>query len=314
MSAINIENLHYSLRTHFWSRRVKILKGVNLKVEEGDIFGFLGPNGAGKTTTIRVLLNLLQKDKGTLEIFGTDPKIVSARESVGFLPEHAYFPEYLSGHELLLQQGQLSGLGLEESKRQAKRKIEEVGLIGKGHIRLRNYSKGMLQRIGIGQALMGDPRLIILDEPMSGLDPLGRRDIRELMFNLKKQGKTVFFSTHILPDVELICDRVALFMNGQIKQYGKLNDFLSPSLNSNVIIRIRNISEDHIADLQERSKSIELRGGEYIVEATNVADANKLIDRIREWNGEIVNIKTVDLSLEDVFVKEVIQSNAEDAR
>ena len=150
MSAIKIENLYYSLKAHFWSKRLPILKGVNLNVEEGQIFGFLGPNGAGKTTTIRVLLNLLRQDKGKVEVFGADPKEISTRKELGFLPEHAYFPEYLSGYELLVQQGQLAGLSLKESKSQAHDKIEEVGLSGKADVRLRNYSKGMLQRIGIG--------------------------------------------------------------------------------------------------------------------------------------------------------------------
>jgi len=311
MSAIKIENLYYSLKAHFWSKRLSILKGVNLEVEEGQIFGFLGPNGAGKTTTIRILLNLLRQDQGNIEIFGADPRKTSTRKHLGFLPEHAYFPEYLSGYELLVQQGQLAGLNLKESKSQAHDKIEEVGLSTKGDVRLRNYSKGMLQRIGIGQALMGDPRLIILDEPMSGLDPLGRRDIRELMFNLKKQGKTVFFSTHILPDVELICDCVALLMNGQIKQQGALENFLSPKAHSGIVVRVRNLQSEHLAHLEKSASSVERRGEECVVKVKSMDEANTLIDRVRGWNGQVIALKPIDLSLEDIFVQEVTQANAE---
>ena len=314
MSAITISDLHYSLKAHFWSKRVPILKGVNMEVEEGQIFGFLGPNGAGKTTTIRVLLNLLKHDGGRVEIFGKDPAKIMTRRDVGFLPEHAYFPEYLSGYELLVQQGQLAGLSAKESRSQAHEKLEQVGLQGKGEVRLRNYSKGMLQRVGIGQALMGDPRLIILDEPMSGLDPLGRKDIRELMFALKDQGKTVFFSTHILPDVELICDCVALLINGQIKQQGPLEQFLESAVHSGSLLRVKMLSSDALEKLEARTGSVELRGEECICKVDALEDANEIIDQVRGWGGQIVSLKPNDLSLEDVFVKEMLHSDVEAKR
>jgi len=311
MSAISIKDLHYSLKTHFWSKRTPILKGVNMEAEEGQIFGFLGPNGAGKTTTIRILLNLLKHDRGNVQIFGQDPAQIMTRRDVGFLPEHAYFPEYLSGYELLVQQGQLAGLSAKESKVQAHEKLEQVGLEGKGGVRLRNYSKGMLQRVGIGQALMGDPRLILLDEPMSGLDPLGRKDIRELMFALKEQGKTVFFSTHILPDVELICDCVALLINGQIKQQGKLEDFLGTAVHSGSLLRIRMLNGEALEKLEARTGGIELRGEECICKIEGLEDTNDIIDQVRGWGGQIVSLKPNDLSLEDVFVQEMQHSDGE---
>ncbi len=226
MSAITIADLHYSVRRHFWCRQKPILRGVDLSVERGEVYGFLGPNGAGKTTTLKALLGLLVPARGHAHIFGEPATRPHVRAKLGFMPERAYFPEHLSARELLTAHALLMGARLREARRDAEAALELVGMRGAADERLRAMSKGMQQRVGLGQALLRDPELIILDEPMSGLDPIGRHDVRALITNLKSAGRTVFFSTHILPDVEAICDRVAILVDGQVRRIESLRELM----------------------------------------------------------------------------------------
>jgi ABC-2 type transport system ATP-binding protein len=227
---ISAERLHKVFRLGFLRRRVTAVHDVGFDVRENEIFGFLGPNGAGKTTTIKMLMGLIFPTSGRASIFGQPIGSIAAKRRLGFLPENPYFYDYLSGEELLDLMGRLFGLARAERNKRAGALLERVGLARAGSLALRKYSKGMLQRLGIAQALVNDPELVVLDEPMSGLDPIGRREIRDLILDLRREGKTVLFSTHILSDVELLCDRVAIVVGGKLRDSGPLDQLLSPKL------------------------------------------------------------------------------------
>jgi ABC-2 type transport system ATP-binding protein len=228
MAAIEILGLEKTYMTGFWGKRPKrALRPLHLTVEEGEIFGFLGPNGAGKTTTLKILMGLVFPTAGTARILGhewTDPAI---KAQIGFLPEQPYFYDHLTAHELLNYYGQLSGVAAHGRARRIEATLHRVGLHDVKGLQLRKFSKGMLQRVGIAQAILHDPKLVFLDEPMSGLDPLGRREVRDLIEQLKQEGKTVFFSTHILPDAEALCDRVAILHQGELRRVGAVETLTS---------------------------------------------------------------------------------------
>jgi len=228
MAAIEILGLEKTYKVGFWRQRPKrALQPLHLNVEEGEIFGFLGPNGAGKTTTLKMLMGLVFPTAGTARILGcewTDPKV---KAQIGFLPEQPYFYDYLTAHELLDYYGQLSGVPGKNRKRRIEEVLQRVGLTDVKGVQLRKFSKGMLQRAGIAQAILHDPKLLFFDEPMSGLDPLGRREVRDLMEQLQCEGKTVFFSTHILSDAEALCDRVAIIHKGELRGVGAVEDLTS---------------------------------------------------------------------------------------
>ena len=211
MAAIETLGLEKTYSVGFWRKRPKrALLPLNLAVEEGEVFGFLGPNGAGKTTTLKLLMGLVFPTAGSARILGMaidDPRV---KAQIGYLPEQPYFYDYLTAGELLHYYGQLSGVAAGERSARVGEVLELVGLTDAAHLQLRKFSKGMLQRVGIAQAILHKPRVIFLDEPMSGLDPIGRREVRDLIERLKQEGRTVFFSTHILSDAEALCDRVAV--------------------------------------------------------------------------------------------------------
>jgi ABC-2 type transport system ATP-binding protein len=228
MSAIEILGLEKTYMVGFWRKRPKsALQPLHLTVEEGEIFGFLGPNGAGKTTTLKMLMGLVFPTAGTARILGrewTDPEV---KAQIGFLPEQPYFYDYLTAHELLDYYGQLSGVPGKDRKRRVEEMLQRVGLTEVKGMQLRKFSKGMLQRVGIAQAILHNPKLVFFDEPMSGLDPLGRREVRDLIEQLKQEGRTVFFSTHILSDAEALCDRVAIIHKGELRGVGAVADLTS---------------------------------------------------------------------------------------
>src|SRR5690242_17858322 len=228
MAAIEILGLEKTYMVGFWKKRPKrALLPLHLSVEGGEIFGFLGPNGAGKTTTLKMLMGLVFPTSGTARILGhnwTEPEV---KAQIGFLPEQPYFYDYLTAHELLNYYGQLSGVPGKDRKRRIEEVLARVGLKDVKGVQLRKFSKGMLQRAGIAQAILHNPQLVFFDEPMSGLDPLGRREVRDLIEHLKHEGKTVFFSTHILSDAEALCDRVAIIHKGELRGVGAVADLTS---------------------------------------------------------------------------------------
>lgn len=229
-NAIEIKDLHKTYRSGFWLSKRKTLFGISLSVKEGEIFGFIGPNGAGKSTTIKVLVGLLHKDAGEVLILGKTPSQTESRVNLGYLPEQPYFYDSLTGYELLKFYGALSGLKGKNLEEQIKWALKLVNANADWvYRRLRTYSKGMQQRIGLAQAILHKPRLLILDEPMSGLDPLGRRDVREAILTLNKEGTTIFYSSHVLSDVEAISNRVAMIIDGKISHIGTVEEITKES-------------------------------------------------------------------------------------
>src|SRR5712691_10703372 len=228
MAAIEILGLEKTYTVGFWRKKPKqALKPLHLTVEDGEIFGFLGPNGAGKPTTLKLLMGLVFPTAGSARLLGREWTDPSGKAQIGFLPEQPYFYDYLTAHELLEYYGQLAGVPAKQRKQRVDQVLDQVGLRDVRGVQLRKFSKGMLQRVGIGQAILHDPKLVFFDEPMSGLDPMGRREVRDLMEELKHQGKTVFFSTHILSDAEALCDRVAIIHKGELRGVGAVEDLTS---------------------------------------------------------------------------------------
>src|ERR1700758_4280837 len=234
MAAIEILGLEKIYMVGFWRKRPKrALQPLRLSVEDGEVFGFLGPNGAGKTTTMKMLMGLVFPTAGSARILGKDCTDPAVKAQIGFLPEQPYFYDYLTGRELLRYYGRLSGVEPSQLNGKVEAVLERVGLKDAGNVQLRKYSKGMLQRAGIAQAILHDPKIVFLDEPMSGLDPMGRREVRNLIEQFKQEGKTVFFSTHILSDAEALCDRVAIINKGELRGVGAVEE-LTKSLQGKV--------------------------------------------------------------------------------
>jgi ABC-2 type transport system ATP-binding protein len=228
MPALEILGLEKTYSVGFWRKRPKLaLKPLHLTVEEGEIFGFLGPNGAGKTTTLKMLMGLVFPTAGSARILGMDINDPAVKAQIGFLPEQPYFYDYLTAHELLDYYGRLSGVPGKELPSRIDKVLDRVGLQDVRGVQLRKFSKGMLQRVGIAQAILHEPKIVFFDEPMSGLDPMGRREVRDLMEQLKQEGKTVFFSTHILSDAEALCDRVAVIHLGELRAVGAVAELTS---------------------------------------------------------------------------------------
>src|ERR1700680_4343867 len=228
MAAIEILGLEKTYSVGFWRKRPRrALHPLHFTVEDGEIFGFLGPNGAGKTTTLKLLMGLVYPTAGSARILGREWTDPSVKAQIGFLPEQPYFYDYLTAHELLEYYGQLSGVPAKQRTQRVEKVLDQVGLRDVRGVQLRKFSKGMLQRVGIGQAILHNPRLVFFDEPMSGLDPMGRREVRDLMEQLKHEGKTVFFSTHILSDAEALCDRVAIIHQGELRGVGAVAELTS---------------------------------------------------------------------------------------
>ena len=226
--AINIEDLTKDYAVGFWRKRpYRALDRLSLTIEPGEVFGFLGPNGAGKTTTLKLLMQLIFPTSGRAEILGRPVGDVSTRRRIGYLPENPSFYDYLTAEELLDYFAQLFGYGAADRKKRVAALLDQVGLGAERRLQLRKFSKGMVQRVGIAQALINDPEVIFLDEPMSGLDPLGRREVRTLILQLRDQGRTVFFSSHILADAEALCSRVAVVAGGRLAAAGRLSDILA---------------------------------------------------------------------------------------
>lgn len=232
-AAIVLKDIRRSFKNHFWQRKKTVLEDISFEIREGEVFGFLGPNGAGKTTTIKIITGLLKPDSGSVSVFGLPPNSLRAKQRLGFLPESPYFYEHLTGYEFLKIHAVLSNL--KKHKEKTVTLLQRVGLKDAMHLRLRSYSRGMLQRIGIAQAMIGSPDLLILDEPLTGLDPIGRKEIKDLILEEKNRGTTIFFSSHILPDAEAVCDRIGIVIDGEIKEIGDMSTLLNKGLRADRI-------------------------------------------------------------------------------
>jgi ABC-2 type transport system ATP-binding protein len=302
MSAIEILGFEKTYMVGFWRKRPKCaLSPLHLNVEDGEIFGFLGPNGAGKTTTLKLLMGLVFPTAGSARILGkewTDPEV---KAQIGFLPEQPYFYDHLTAHELLNYYAQLSGVPGKERTRRVDAMLQRVGLPDVKGVQLRKFSKGMLQRVGIAQAILHDPKLVFFDEPMSGLDPMGRREVRDLMEQLKHEGKTVFFSTHILPDAEALCDRVAIIHRGELRGVGAIKD-----LTSNVQGKVEVIWQGTQVPASMKALGAECHvTGDTVRAIINENQQDAAIDALRRERLRLISIVPVRTSLEAYFVEKL---------
>lgn len=295
------ENLSKVFRVGFFARRVEAVRDVSMVVNEGEVFGLLGPNGAGKTTTMKMLLGFIKPTSGTAQVLGHPAGSPEARHNFGYLPENPALYEFLRGDELLVYLGRLSGLSGKESKRRAAELLELVGLAGRGADRqIRRFSKGMVQRLAIAQALITDPAVVLLDEPMSGLDPVGRKDVRDLIFALREQGKTVFFSTHILSDVELICDRVGIITQGRLTDCGRLSELVDSTVRE-VELVLDDVNAETREKLERHGRAIDRHDG-YVLHFADEQTAQEAARTALDAGGRLVSLTRHRQTLEELFV------------
>jgi ABC-2 type transport system ATP-binding protein len=309
---VRVDGVVKDFRPGFGLRRKRVLHGISFRVCEGEIFGFVGPNGAGKTTTLKVLMGLIRATRGSASILGCDVSETSFRRHVGFLPENPYFYDFLDGREILRFYARLSGVPRAEREERVERLLEWVGLAQAADARLRTYSKGMLQRIGIAQALVHDPDVVFLDEPMSGLDPIGRKEIRDLILRLKAEGKTIFMNTHILSDVEMLCDRVAIIVKGRIRHEGPI-DALQMEGDREVDVVLSGVAPELARRLEEHFGA-SLRGhGERIEARVAEKRVGDVLKGVLDAGGTIVSVTPHRVSLESIFLH-AVEQEAEEAR
>src|SRR5436190_5695733 len=267
MTALATYELTKDYAVGFWRKRpYRALDRLTLGVEQGEVFAFLGPNGAGKTTTLKLLMRLVFPTAGHAEILGRPAGDLDVRRRIGYLPEHPYFYDYLTGEELLAYFAGLFGIRGAERARRVSALLDEVGIGGERRLQLRKFSKGMLQRVGIAQALLNEPELVILDEPMSGLDPLGRRDVRQLILRLRDRGCTVFFSSHVLSDAETLCGRVAILAKGRLVASGRLSEILAFGVHGWELV-VADVTDHVIAKHRARcTRALPIGGGRFALE------------------------------------------------
>jgi ABC-2 type transport system ATP-binding protein len=306
MPAIEILGLTKDFDVGFLRRRTtRALDDLTLTVETNEIFGFLGPNGAGKTTTLKLLMGLLRPTAGTARVLGESIEHSAARMRIGFLPEQAYFYDYLTALELVAYFGQLSGVPAGDARARAATALERAGLPQAAWKRqLRRFSKGMLQRVGLAQAIVHEPEIVVLDEPMSGLDPIGRRQVRDLILELRDSGTTVFFSSHILSDVEALCDRVAILNTGRLVETGRLSD-IRARWSGELEIIATGAPEDASDRLAAYGYSVRQSPGGLHVRLHGEDELDGALARLREVGARVVSVTPTRSSLEELFIREV---------
>jgi len=308
VAAIEILGLEKTYSVGFWRKRPKrALHPLHLAIEDGEIFGFLGPNGAGKTTTLKMLMGLVFPSGGGARILGMDLDDPRMKAQIGFLPEQPYFYDYLTARELLTYYGQLSGVDSRQLPRKVDSTLERVGLRDATDVQLRKFSKGMLQRAGIAQAILHDPKVVFLDEPMSGLDPMGRREVRSLIEQLKAEGKTVFFSTHILSDAEALCDRVAVINLGQLRGVGAVAE-----LTSGVRGKVEIVWQGTSVPAAIKSLGAETHvAGDTTRAIISEQHQDAAIEAVRRETLRLISVTPVRVSLEDYFMAQLKPSPEE---
>ncbi len=303
MPVLEVENLEKVFVRGFFRKRTQAIDGLTFQVEAGEVFGFLGPNGAGKTTTMKILMGLIFPTGGHATIFGVPAGNVQAKRRLGYLPENPYFYDHLSATELLHMVGKLYGQDRRTRVQRSGELLERVGLGMAAARSMRSYSKGMLQRVGLAQALMGDPDLVVLDEPMSGLDPIGRREVRDLIVDLRKRGKTVFFSTHILADAEFLCDRVAIVVKGKLVDVGMLGKLLSPQVLE--IPVTWSGTEEHYVELRAKFSGHHKKTSEgYVFTTDSQEQVNRFIGEVVAHRGSVLAVSPHRQTLDDLFAQD----------
>ena len=302
---VQTEQLSKIFRVGFWGKRVTAVEGLNLEVRRGEVFGFLGPNGAGKTTTLKMLMGLIYPTSGQAWLFGQDLGDPQTKARLGFLPESPYFYDYLTSREFLGFYGYLFGLWGAVLDKRIDELLELVGMMHAKDLQLRKFSKGMLQRVGIAQALINDPELVVLDEPMSGLDPIGRKEVRDLILRLKESGKTVLFSSHILHDAEVLCDRVAMILKGRLVACGRVTDLLDQGASHQVELVVDRLTPEGLDHLRPLTDKVVMQGELMLVVLKSQQQVEGALDIIRTAKARLVSLNPQKGSLEDLFIREV---------
>ena len=315
MPALATHELTKDYRVGFWRKRpYRALDRLTLEVGTGEVFGFLGPNGAGKTTTLKLLMQLVYPTGGGGEILGRPLGDRSVKQRIGYLPENPYFYDHLTAEELLVYYASLFGIRGAERASRAARLLDEVGVGAERRLQLRKFSKGMLQRVGIAQALINQPELVIFDEPMSGLDPLGRRDVRALILRLRDAGCTVFFSSHVLSDAEALCNRVAILAKGRLITSGRLTDMLGLRAGGWELV-VAGASDALIAALGARVRRfVRISEGRYMLELPLDPPPEHLLGELTAGGAHLVSLNPIRETLEDVFVESVTSPDVLSAR
>ena len=304
--AITIDNLTKDYAVGFWRRRpYRALDRLTLSIEPGEVFGFLGPNGAGKTTTLKLLMQLIYPTSGRAEILGRPVGDVATRRRIGFLPENPSFYDYLTAEELLTYFAQLLGYGPAERRTRVTALLDRLAIGRERKLQLRKFSKGMLQRVGIAQALLNDPEVIFLDEPMSGLDPLGRREVRALIIELREQGRTIFFSSHILSDAEALCSRVAVVAGGRLAALGTLAELAEFEVRGWELV-VANLTP-HLLDRVRPNTTRVLKIGpdRYSLELSLAKPPDQILSELVAAGASVVSLNPLRSTLEDFFVQRV---------
>jgi len=311
MHAIETEALTKHYTTGFWRPRpYPALDGLTLSVESGEVFGFLGPNGAGKTTTLKLLMQLIYPTSGRAEILGKPVGDIGVKQRIGYLPEQPYFYDYLTAEELLVYFASIFGERAAAARTRASELLDEVGIGAERRLQLRKFSKGMLQRVGIAQALINNPEVVFLDEPMSGLDPLGRREIRELILRLRGRGCTVFFSSHVLADAEALCSRVAVMANGRLSATGKLSDLVAFRVRGWELV-ISGLSDSVLEQAKRNGhvvRETKLGEGRYALELPLAPAPERTLAELIAQGAHLVSLNPLRDTLEDFFVRQVTAS------
>jgi ABC-2 type transport system ATP-binding protein len=298
--AIEIRGLTKDYAVGFWRKRIRrSLENLTLEIEEGEVFGFLGPNGAGKTTTLKLLMGLIFPTAGSARIGGRSIDDIAMHHEIGYLPEQPYFYDYLTARELLDYFARLFGYGAVERGRRVAHFLDLVGLASAADLPLRKFSKGMLQRAGIAQAILHDPQVVFLDEPMSGLDPVGRREVSDIILQLKKQGRTVFFSTHILSDAEMLCDRVGVLVSGKLQGVGAPGETVSFAIQAMEILFEGRDGSTLPGRLVESAARL---GGRYRIEVPE-ADLYRTLEELHSCQARILSVSPLRPTLEDYFFR-----------
>ena len=309
-AAIETENLSKDFLTGFWRPRpYRALDSLTLSIEPGEVFGFLGPNGAGKSTTLKLLMQLIYPTTGSARILGKPVGDVDVRRRIGFLAENPYFYDYLTATEVLTYFARLFGINGAEAKRRVAAILDDVGIGAERRLKLRSFSKGMLQRVGLAQALINDPEVVFLDEPMSGLDPLGRRHVRDLILRLRAKGTTVFFSSHILSDAETLCSRVGIMAQGRLVASGRLSEMVAFEVKGWELV-VSGVSDELHAGIEPRVREIHpLTHGRYTIQIAADRKPEELITELTARGAKVESLNPIRDTLEDFFVKQIAAAN-----
>lgn len=305
---ISVREVHKTFRGHLGIGASVAVADLTFEVAKGEIFGLLGPNGAGKTTTLKMLIGLLRPDRGEVRLFGGAPTEASNRRRLGFLPEQPYFYDYLTAEEFLDFYARLQGVPAADRRDVVKRALERVGLSDRGGTALRKCSKGMLQRVGLAQAIQHDPDLVVLDEPMSGLDPIGRREVRDLILSLRAAGKTVLFSSHILSDAELLCDRVAIVFRGKTRAIGRLDELVPPDA------RWYEVEVEGPVPELAGTERVAASASESLLRVRDARELPRVLASVERAGARVVSVFPRRRTLEDLFLEEIGRAREEEAR